>query len=85
MIFGSRTKGKKSGNQFLKRDGWIWTVVRALSTFDERNEMTIVSNEPGDVATAGKMPIWIQLEMSMKYLMSYKRMNALNIIYYIRY
>ena len=57
MIFGSRTKGKKSGNQFLKRDGWIWTVVRALSTFDERNEMTIVSNEPGDVATAGKMPI----------------------------
>ena len=61
LIFGSQTFGKGIGIQALERDGWKRTVVGALSILNDRKEVTIVSNEPGHVATAGKR-IWIQFE-----------------------
>ena len=54
LISGSRTFGKRIRIQVLEINIWKRTVVGAHPKMNGRKEVTIVSNEPSDVATTGE-------------------------------
>ena len=62
--------GQSASIHVLETDIRKRTIIGALPIYNCRKEMAIVSNEPGDVATAGER-ILIQLEnVMMKYYMT---------------